>query len=91
MNLAQHHHKLLLIQLILVLDRCIGTHKLHPQCFITCAVNRKEDIAITSSMWSAITSFLVHLIFDPSVEDLIENVLIHHRYDLRITAFSFYK
>lgn len=40
-------------------------------------------------MGRAINSFLVHLIFEPSVEELIENELIHNRYNFLITAFLF--
>ena len=70
-----------------VLDRRIGTHKLHPQCFIACAGNREEDRAITTSMGSAMTSRLVHLNLEPTMEEWVENVAIPQKYDFRIPAF----
>lgn len=70
-----------------VLDHRIGIYKLHPQCFIACAGNREEDHAITTEMGSAMTSRLVHLTLEPTVEDWIHNVAIPQKYDYRIPAF----
>lgn len=70
-----------------VLDHRIGIYPLHPQCFIACAGNREEDNAITTEMGSAMTSRLVHLTLEPSVDEWIQNVAIPQKYDYRIPAF----
>ena len=70
-----------------VLDHRIGIYHLHPRCFIACAGNREEDHAITTEMGSAMTSRLVHLTLEPTVNDWIQNVAIPQRYDYRIQAF----
>ncbi len=70
-----------------VLDHRIGLYKLHPNCLIACAGNREQDRAITTSIGSAMTSRLVHLTLEPTVEEWVENVAIPQRYDFRIPAF----
>ena len=70
-----------------VLDHRIGIYKLHPQCFIACAGNREEDNAITTEMGSAMTSRLIHLTLQPTVDEWIQNVAIPFKYDFRIPAF----
>ncbi len=70
-----------------VLDHRIGIYHLHPQCFIACAGNRAEDNAITTEMGSAMTSRLVHLTLEPTVDEWIQNVAIPQKYDYRIPAF----
>lgn len=70
-----------------VLDHRIGIYNLHPNCFIACAGNREEDRAITTEMGSAMTSRLVHLTLEPTVDEWIQNVAIPQKYDFRIPAF----
>lgn len=70
-----------------VLDHRIGIYDLHPACFIACAGNREEDNAIVNNVGSAMTSRLVHLTLEPTVNDWIENVAIPQHYDFRIPAF----
>jgi gp24 len=45
----------------LVLDRMIGTHHLHKECFIVCASNREEDASFVTPMPSALKSRLIHI------------------------------
>ena len=70
-----------------VLDHRIGIYDLHPNCFIACAGNREEDRAITTNIGSAMTSRLVHLNLEPTVDEWIDNVAIPQHYDFRIPAF----
>ena len=70
-----------------VLDHRIGIYDLHPNCFIACAGNREEDRAITTNIGSAMTSRLVHLTLNPTVDEWIENVALKQHYDYRIPAF----
>lgn len=53
----------------LVLDRKVGPHSLHPNCFIVLAGNRKEDRAITVEMGSAMQSRLIHFDLQSSLKD----------------------
>jgi hypothetical protein len=45
----------------LVLDRAVGTHKLHENVMIVCAGNKETDNAIVNEMSTAMQSRMVHL------------------------------
>jgi len=70
-----------------VLDHRIGIYNLNPKCFIACAGNREEDHAITTSIGTAMTSRLVHLTLEPTVDAWINQVAIPQHYDYRVIAF----
>lgn len=70
----------------LILDRCIGQHKLHDRCLIVCAGNLDTDKAITNTLSTAMMSRLVHIEMEPDLEDFI-NVANAKGYDSRIVAY----
>lgn len=70
----------------IVLDREIGTHKLHNNCFICCAGNLSTDKAIVNKLSTALASRLVHLFMSPSVEDWVAWAL-NNDIDERVIAY----
>lgn len=70
----------------IVLDREIGSHKLHDNCFICCAGNLSTDKAIVNKLSTALASRLVHLYMSPSVEDWVNWALLND-IDERVIAY----
>lgn len=56
----------------LVLDRMVGTHKLHPKVAIMCAGNLQTDKAIVNVMSTAMQSRLAHIVMEASKDEWIE-------------------
>lgn len=71
----------------IILDRQVGIYNLHPNCFIICAGNRKEDKAVVSTMSSALTSRMAHFTLEVDKDTWIKNFAIPHKIDPRIIAF----
>lgn len=71
----------------LVLDRVVGTRKLHNRVKIVAAGNLLDDRAIVNTMSTALQSRMVHLTLKPNVEIWTKNVAIPNHIDFRITAF----
>lgn len=71
----------------LVLDRMVGTKKLHPRVVIAAAGNKLDDRAVVNPMSTALQSRMVHLSLVPNVDVWAKNVAIPENYDPRITAF----
>lgn len=74
----------------LILDRMVGTHKLHPKVFIVAAGNLETDNAIVNTMSSALISRFAHFTIRLDTEEWLDwasNKGIDHR----ITSFIGFK
>lgn len=71
----------------ILLDRQVGNHKLHPDCVLMAAGNRKEDKAVVNIMSSALVSRMIYFTLEPSVQEWMEDFAIPHNLDPRIIAF----
>lgn len=71
----------------LILDRMVGQHKLHDNCVITAAGNRRNDRALVNPISTAMASRLVHLELQVNFTEWLEDVAIPNKYDPRIIAF----
>lgn len=56
----------------LILDRMVGSHKLHKNCAIVAAGNLDDDGAITNPMSSAMVSRIVHIVVKPSLPEWLD-------------------
>ena len=74
----------------LVLDRMVGTHRLHKNVAIVCAGNLETDGAIVEELSTALQSRLVHLELAVSSEDWIDWA-IDNDLDHRIVSFIKFK
>lgn len=70
----------------LILDRCIGEHKLGDGWMVVGAGNRLSDRAATSAMATHIANRFVHLNIDLSVDGWVKWALAHD-VDVRLIAF----
>lgn len=71
----------------LLLDRQVGNHKLHPNCVLMAAGNRKEDKAVVNIMSSALVSRMIYFNLEISNQEWLEDFAIPHNLDPRIIAF----
>lgn len=71
----------------LILDRCVGNYKLHPDVRIVCAGNRDEDGAITNNIGTALQSRVIHFEMEVNFQDWLKDVAIKHNYDERIIGY----
>lgn len=74
----------------LVLDRMVGTHKLHDKVAIVCAGNLETDNAIVQSMSTALQSRLVHLELAIDAKEWCDWAMSHD-IDHRITSYIEFK
>lgn len=70
----------------LILNRMIGTKKLHERVFLAAAGNRQQDGAVVHDMSTALQSRMVHLSMHLDHNEWIEWA-IKHKVDSRILAF----
>lgn len=70
----------------LVLDRQIGNHDLHSNCFIVGAGNRVKDRAVANAMSTALQSRLISYELEVDVDEWIEMAL-NNRFDSRVISF----
>lgn len=70
----------------LVLDRQVGNHDLHPDCYIVMAGNRAEDKAIVNEMGSALDSRIVHINVEANLSDW-RDWAINHGIESKIISF----
>lgn len=75
----------------LILDRKVGSKKLHPQCYIVAAGNKKTDNAIVNTTSSAMTSRLVNyeMYLDPDI--FLEDVVAKYNWEHRVAAYLEWK
>lgn len=75
----------------LILDRKVGSKKLHKDCYVVAAGNLKTDNAIVNTQSSAMTSRMVNYVmeFDPTV--FLEDVVIAHDWEHRVAAYLEWK
>ncbi len=73
----------------LVLDRMVGTNKLHPQVIIVAAGNKVTDKAVVNQMSTAMQSRLVHYEMEVSGPEWLEHA-VTKGLDHRITGFISY-
>ena len=74
----------------IILDREIGSHKLHPNCFMVCAGNKSGDGAIVNKLSTALQSRLIHLFMEPSLDDWVDWA-INNNIDSRIITYLYAK
>lgn len=70
----------------LILDRQVGMHKLHPQCFIIGAGNKDTDGAIVNTLSSALRSRFVSLELDSDPDSWLEWAT-NNDLDYRVISF----
>ena len=70
-----------------VLDREVGMHKLHPNCFVVAAGNKMTDNAIVNRLSTAMISRVVHLNMEVKFEDWRDNFALPNHIDERIIAY----
>lgn len=70
----------------LILDREVGNHKLHENCFIVSAGNREQDECFVQPMPSALKSRMVHLELEMNANEWIDYA-IKSGMDYRVTSF----
>lgn len=75
----------------LILDRKVGSKKLHPDCYVVAAGNLKTDNAIVNTKSSAMTSRMVNYVmqFDPTV--FLEDVVMAFDWEYRVAAYLEWK
>ena len=56
----------------LILDHCVGQHKLHPKTVIVCAGNELTDRAIVNRMGTAMESRLIHLVLSVDIAEWVK-------------------
>jgi len=71
----------------LILDRCVGNHKLSDKVHIVTAGNYTTDVAITTQMSSAMQSRLISIEIIHCLDDWLKNVAYEQQYDTRLIAF----
>lgn len=71
----------------LVLDRMVGNHPLHAKTWIVCAGNRQQDRAIVNNLSTAMSSRLIHLELEATLEEWLLEVGYKNDYDPRIIAY----
>ena len=74
----------------LILDKAIGTHHLHPKCYMVAAGNSLTDNAFVSKVGTALQSRMVHYGLNLDV-DLWLNWATAHQVDYRIIGFINYQ
>ena len=70
-----------------VLDREIGNHKLHPNCFVVAAGDKASDNAIVNRLSTAMLSRVIHFNMEVNFEDWRDNYAIPQGIDERIIAY----
>lgn len=71
----------------IILDKMVGTHKLHSKVHIVCAGNNTTDRAITTELSTAMKSRLVHIKMEPSFDDWRDNVAIPNKYSKEVIGY----
>lgn len=71
----------------LILDREVGQHKLHPNCFLMAAGNRSEDNAVVNDLSTALKSRLITLRVTIDPEQWIEDFAVPYDIDHRIIGY----
>lgn len=72
-----------------ILDRMVGSYKLHPNVAVVAAGNKATDNAIVNKMSTALQSRMIHYEIEVSAKDWLEHA-IAKAYDYRITSFITY-
>ncbi len=73
----------------LILDRMVGTRKLHPNTFIVAAGNKASDKAVVNTISTALQSRMIHYTLEmPAAE--FQEYTIKENFDPRITAFLYF-
>ena len=70
----------------IVLDRMVGQHKLHQDCYMVCAGNLATDRAIVNSLSTAMQSRLIHIEMIADIRDFNAHA-IKAGFDPRILGF----
>lgn len=70
-----------------VLDREVGMHKLHPNCFVVAAGNKMTDNAIVNRLSTAMISRVIHLNMEVKFEDWVDNFALPNHIDERVIAY----
>jgi hypothetical protein len=75
----------------LILDRKVGSKKLHPDCYVVAAGNLKTDNAIVNTQSSAMTSRMVNyqMMFDAGI--FLEDVVAKFNWEYRAAAYMEWK
>ncbi len=73
----------------LILDRMVGSFRLHPNVAIVAAGNKMTDRAVVNQMSTALQSRLIHYELEVSAKEWIEHA-IGAGFDYRITSFIGY-
>lgn len=73
----------------IVLDRCIGEHKIPDNCLIMCAGNRVTDKSVAYKMPKALANRLGHFDIEPNVDDF-KKWAIPKGFDTRVLAYVSY-
>ena len=72
-----------------ILDRMIGSHKLHDRVLVVAAGNRAEDNAVVTKMSTALQSRLIHLNMEVSHKEFIQHAN-ENLFDHRVIGFLSY-
>lgn len=70
----------------LILDRYVGSYRLHDKCYTIACGNKITDKAVVHKMSTALQSRLIHYSLDVSVKDWVDWAM-KNNIDYRITAF----
>lgn len=73
----------------LILDRMVGSHKIHPQCAIVAAGNKVTDKAVVNQMSTALQSRVVHYELALDSKEWLDHAF-SAGYDSRVTGFINY-
>jgi hypothetical protein len=75
----------------ILLDRMVGQHKLHPNCFIVGAGNLETDNAVVEPMSTALASRLVHVHVRVDLDSWVEWAINTGNIDHRILSYVGWK
>lgn len=75
----------------LILDRKVGSKKLHPDCYVVAAGNLKTDNAIVNTQSSAMTSRMVNYEMRFDHEVFMEDVVLKDNWDVKLAAYLEWK
>ncbi|AIU44287.1 ATPase [Delftia phage RG-2014] len=71
----------------LILDRMVGQHRIHPDCYMVAAGNKDTDRAITNPMSTAMQSRVVHLFLEFNFKEWMEDVVVSQKWHPTVRAF----
>lgn len=71
----------------LILDRMVGQHHIHPDCYMVAAGNKDTDRAITNPMSTAMQSRVVHLFLEFKFEEWMQDVVVAQKWHPTVHAF----